>query len=144
MSKIVKVAALSLFAFSANNALAATDSFNATLEVKQAVTVTNSTDLDFGIITTDSGTDIVIAQADSGAATFAITGSTGSQVSVAISNTDLVNGANKIAAEFDFNPTLTLTAGTAELKVGGTARVASATLAPGTYSATVPVEVTYQ
>ncbi|WP_159737833.1 DUF4402 domain-containing protein [Vibrio atypicus] len=144
MDKILKVAALSIFTLSATNVLAASDTFNATLEVKQAISMSKTSNLDFGIITTDQATDVVIAQGDAGAAAFNITGGTGEVVTIAISNTTLVNGGNNVAAEFDFPSTLTLTGGTGELKVGGTARVASATLVAGTYSATVPVNVTYQ
>ncbi|WP_104026496.1 DUF4402 domain-containing protein [Vibrio jasicida] len=144
MNTFVKVTALSAITFSSMNAFAFSDTFDATLEVKQAITMTRTSNLDFGIITSDRTTDVVIAQGDAGAATFTIDGGAGEVVDVAISGTNLVNGANNVAATFDFSPALTLTGGTAELKIGGTAQVSTATLVAGTYSASVPVDVTYQ
>ncbi|WP_210443725.1 DUF4402 domain-containing protein, partial [Vibrio crassostreae] len=120
------------------------DTFDATLEVKQAITMTKTSDLDFGIITSDNTTDVVIAQGDAGAAAFTLSGESGDAVTVSISDTNLVNGANTIAAEFDFNSAITLTGGNANLNIGGTARTSSATLVAGTYTANVAVDVTYQ
>ena len=142
MNTFVKITALSALTLSSMNAFAVSDTFDATLEVKQAITMTRTSNLDFGIITSDRTTDVVIAQGDAGAATFTIDG--GEVVDVAVAGTNLVNGANNVAATFDFSPTLTLTGGTAELKIGGTAEVSTATLVAGTYSASVPVDVTYQ
>ncbi|MBE1273939.1 DUF4402 domain-containing protein [Enterovibrio baiacu] len=144
MDGLLKVAVVSVFTFGATNALAVSDTFNATLEIKQAISMTKTSDLDFGLITSDQATDVVVAKSDSGAAAFTINGGTGAVVDVAISNTNLVNGANTIPAEFSFDSNLTLTGGTAELKIGGTAKTAGATLVAGTYSANVPVDVTYQ
>ncbi len=47
---------------------------------------------------------------------FTLSGESGDAVTVSISNTDLLNGANTIGAEFDFNSAITLTGGTADLK----------------------------
>ena len=44
MKKLIQVAALSAFTFSATNALAVTDTFNATLKVKQAISLTKDKD----------------------------------------------------------------------------------------------------
>ncbi|MEZ9549584.1 MULTISPECIES: DUF4402 domain-containing protein, partial [Vibrio] len=122
MNKIFKVVAVSALSISSANVFAVSDTFDATLEVKQAITMTKTSDLDFGIITSDNTTDVVIAQGDAGAAAFALSGESGDAVTVSISDTNLVNGANTIAAEFDFNSAITLTGGNANLNIGGTAR----------------------
>lgn len=144
MNKIVKVAALSLFTFTATNALAISDTFTASLEVKQALSISKVKDLDFGIVTSDHNADIVVAKNAAGAATFNINGADGDTVTIAISDTNLDNGGDLIATTFDFSPTLPLTGGSATLEIGGTARVAGQTLVAGTYTANVSVDVTYQ
>ncbi|PTO95277.1 hypothetical protein CWO08_11200 [Vibrio sp. 10N.286.48.B8] len=144
MNKIFKVVAVSALSISSANVFAVSDTFDATLEVKQAITMTKTSDLDFGIITSDNTTDVVIAQGDAGAAAFTLSGESGDAVTVSISDTNLVNGVNTIAAEFDFNNAITLTGGSADLNIGGTARTSSATLVSGTYTANVAVDVTYQ
>lgn len=144
MNNVLKVLAVSALSLSSASTFAASQTFDATLEVKQAISMVKTSDLDFGIITTDNTTDIVIAQNDAGAAAFTVSGEAGDSVSVAIANTNLVNGANTIAAEFDFSNALTLTGGNADLKIGGTARTSSATLVAGTYTANVSVDITYQ
>ncbi|WP_333918554.1 DUF4402 domain-containing protein [Vibrio crassostreae] len=144
MNKIFKVVAVSALSISSANVFAVSDTFDATLEVKQAITMTKTSDLDFGIITSDNTTDVVIAQGDAGAAAFTLSGESGDAVTVSISDTNLVNGVNTIAAEFDFNNAITLTGGSADLNIGGTARTSSATLVAGTYTANVSVDVTYQ
>jgi hypothetical protein len=88
MNTFVKVTALSAITFSSMNAFAVSDTFDATLEVKQAITMTRTSNLDFGIITSDRTTDVVIAQGDAGAATFTIDGGAGEVVDVAISGTN--------------------------------------------------------
>ncbi|MEZ9267966.1 hypothetical protein BCU63_32630, partial [Vibrio splendidus] len=133
MNKVFKVVAVSALSISSANVFAVSDTFDATLEVKQAITMTKTSDLDFGIITSDNTTDVVIAQGDAGAAAFTLSGESGDAVTVSISDTNLVNGVNTIAAEFDFNNAITLTGGTAALNIGGTARTSSATLVAGTY-----------
>ena len=72
-------------------------------------------------------------------------------IGVTINDTDLVHtdGTNKIAATFDFNATPTLSGtGSADLLIGGTAKVADAVTAnnfiAGTYQAAVNVDVVYQ
>ncbi|CDT89115.1 conserved hypothetical protein [Vibrio coralliirubri] len=144
MNKVFKVVAVSALSISSANVFAVSDTFDATLEVKQAITMTKTSDLDFGIITSDNTTDVVIAQGDAGAAAFTLSGESGDAVTVSISDTNLVNGVNTIAAEFDFNNAITLTGGTADLNIGGTARTSSAILVAGTYTANVAVDVTYQ
>ena len=151
MKKLIQVAALSAFTFSATNALAVSDTFNATLVVKQAISLTKDKDLDFGEVLTTHNTDIVVAQADAGAAKFTINGENNAPVTVTINDTDLVHtdGTNKIAATFDFNASPTLSGtGAAELLIGGTAKVADAVTAnnfiAGTYQASVNVDVVYQ
>ena len=144
MNKVFKVVAVSALSISSANVFAVSDTFDATLEVKQAITMTKTSDLDFGIITSDNTTDVVVAQGDAGAAAFTLTGESGDTVTVSISDTNLVNGVNTIAAEFDFNNAITLTGGTADLNIGGTARTSSASLVAGTYAAHVAVDVTYQ
>ncbi|CAH7433438.1 Flagellar hook-length control protein fliK [Vibrio chagasii] len=144
MNKVLKVVAVSALSISSANVFAVSDTFDATLEVKQAITMTKTSDLDFGIITSDNTTDVVVAQGDAGAAAFTLSGESGDTVTVSISDTNLVNGVNTIAAEFDFNNAITLTGGTADLNIGGTARTSSATLVAGTYTANVAVDVTYQ
>ncbi|MEZ8840622.1 DUF4402 domain-containing protein [Vibrio splendidus] len=144
MNKVFKVVAVSALSISSANVFAVSDTFDATLEVKQAITMTKTSDLDFGIITSDNTTDVVIAQGDAGAAAFTLSGESGDAVTVSISDTNLVNGVNTIAAEFDFNNAITLTGGTAALNIGGTARTSSAKLVAGTYTANVAVDVTYQ
>ena len=64
MNKVFKVVAVSALSISSASAFAVSDTFDATLEVKQAITMTKTSDLDFGIITSDNTTDVVIAQAD--------------------------------------------------------------------------------
>ncbi|UPR56433.1 DUF4402 domain-containing protein [Vibrio sp. ED004] len=144
MNKVFKVVAVSALSISSANVFAVSDTFDATLEVKQAITMTKTSDLDFGIITSDNTTDVVVAQGDAGAAAFTLSGESGDAVTVSISHTNLVNGANTIAAEFDFNSAITLTGGNANLNIGGTARTSSSTLVAGTYTANVAVDVTYQ
>jgi hypothetical protein len=152
MKKLIQVAALSAFTFSATNALAVSDTFNATLTVKQAISLNKDKDLDFGDVLTTHTTDIVVAQSDAGAAKFTINGENNAPVTVTINDTDLVHttdAGKKIAAEFDFNASPTLSGtGAADLLIGGTAKVADAVAASsfiaGTYQAAVNVDVVYQ
>ena len=51
MNKVFKVVAVSALSISSANVFAVSDTFDATLEVKQAITMTKTSDLDFGIIT---------------------------------------------------------------------------------------------
>ena len=53
MNKVFKVVAVSALSISSANVFAVSDTFDATLEVKQAITMTKTSDLDFGIITSD-------------------------------------------------------------------------------------------
>ncbi len=60
MNKSLRLLLVSALSISSANVFAVSDTFDATLEVKQAITMTKTSDLDFGIITSDNTTDIVI------------------------------------------------------------------------------------
>ncbi|MDA0148232.1 DUF4402 domain-containing protein [Vibrio sp. LaRot3] len=147
MNKLVKAVVTSAIVLSSTQVFAATGTFDATLEVKQAITLNRVSGLDFGVITTSDNTDIVIAQGDAGAATFNVTGKAGDIVNVNVgdaNSTTIKNGANTIGLSLDAPTTLTLTGGNATLNIGGTAAIASASLVEGSYAQSIPVEVTYQ
>lgn len=155
MKKLIQVAALSAFTFSATNALAAvTESFDAKLLVRQAISLINERPLDFGVVTTSDTTDITVEKGAGNAAQFTITGEKNAVVDVTINDAKMLNAADPTKGinvvftdKFDKAPTLD-NGGKFVLNVGGIAKIADASVAgdfvTGNYKAAVPVEVEYQ
>lgn len=143
MKAIITSAIATTLALSSVNAVAATATFDASLVVQQAVSLVKDRNLDLGQITTDQTNDIVVNQADAGAAQFTISGTDGASVAISVANTNLTNNTSTIGVNFDAPASLTLTGGTATLNIGATALVSAATLEEGTYTATTNVDVVY-
>ena len=154
MKKLIQVAALSAFTFSATDALAVTGTFDAKLVVKEAISLVKDKDLDFGEVTTSDTADITVEKGDSTAAQFTISGEKNTGVDVTINNAKMLNagdptkGINVVFTDkFDKTPTLDNT-GKYVLNVGGIAKIADASgtgdFVAGDYKAAVSVEVEYQ
>lgn len=153
MKNLVKVVAASALTLATSQAFASTTAnFDATLQVTQALTLTKNTNLDFGAITTADNTDIVVAQGATGvkqAANFTVKGETARQVTFNVPDTiDLVSdndATNKISVTLDPKPSVILDAGgDGTLSIGGTAKVSTATLLAGSYTANTIVSIVYQ
>ncbi|BDU38263.1 conserved hypothetical protein [Vibrio nigripulchritudo MADA3029] len=148
MKSMKKLALISLAAV-APGVMAASDTFTSSIVVLEPVSISKTADLDFGSIFTDATTNVTVATTDAGAAAFTINGQTGSVVDVTVDATALMAdgsgndiAVNSIAVD---NATPTLTGGTATVKIGGVADIASeTTLVAGTYNGTVNITVAYQ
>jgi hypothetical protein len=145
---------------SANVAQAATATANAKAQILKALTVTKTTDLDFGTIV--AGTAIgTVTLPTTGAASctgtitcagtpvpalFAVTGTTGQIVTIAAANTTLSGPGTAMAATLaPSSATLTLSgvAATDVFKVGG-ALIVGASQLEGVYTGSFGVTVNYQ
>lgn len=129
-------------------AMAASETFTSSIEVIAPVSITKTADLDFGTILADETANVTVAAADAGAAAFTITGNAGDTVTVTVDNTaTMTDGSNNIGvisiAPDDAAPVLT--GGSATVKVGGVADIATAgTLVAGSYTGNVNIDVVYQ
>lgn len=150
------VASLGMGATAAN---AATASATAKAKILRQVTVTNTSDLQFGTIVTGTAASTVIVSSAgartcgtglicSGAFTaagFNVTGTTGQVVTVSVpASVTLASGTNSMTASLSSsNSTLTLAANAGSFSVGGTLSV-GANQADGDYSGTFAATVDYQ
>ncbi|WP_194437828.1 DUF4402 domain-containing protein [Vibrio fluminensis] len=153
MKNLVKVVALSALTLATTQVFASTTAnFDATLQVTQALTLTNDTNLDFGSITTADNTNIVVAQGATGAtqsANFTVKGEAGRLVNFTVpASIELIHdtdATNKITVTLDPTTSVTLNGtGDGTLSIGGTADIASATLKAGSYSVNTGVSIVYQ
>ncbi len=150
------VASLGMGATAAN---AATASATAKAKILRQVTVTNTSDLQFGTIVTGTAASTVIVSSAgartcgtglvcSGAFTaagFNVTGTTGQVVTVSVpASVTLASGTNSMTASLSSsNSTLTLAANAGSFSVGGTLSV-GANQADGDYSGSFNATVDYQ
>ena len=162
-SKMIKAAvAASVFAalgMGATSAQAATASATAKAKILRQVTVTNSSDLQFGTIVTGASAATVaidaagartcgaglVCSGTSAAAAFAVGGTTGQIVTVSVPATvSLTSGANSMSAALTASASsLTLVANAGSFSVGGTLSV-GANQADGDYAGVFSATVNYQ
>jgi Mat/Ecp fimbriae major subunit len=140
-------------------AQAATASATARARILRQVTVTNTSDLQFGtIVTAAAASTVVVSTAGartcgaglvcSGATTaagFNVTGTTGQVVTISVpASVNLTSGANSMTATLNSSAsTATLVANAASFSVGGTLAV-GASQADGDYAGTFTATVDYQ
>lgn len=155
-------ALLTILVAGSEPAYAASATGGATVKILQAITVTKSSDLDFGkIVPSASASTVAIAEdstrtcgaglscyGTTAAGAFDITGSAGESVTVAIDNPNITlsdGGSNSMAVALNTTTTgLTLSgAGAGSFKVAGTLNV-GANQAAGVYSGQYSVSVSYQ
>lgn len=161
--KMIKAAAAAaMFAalgMGATSAHAATASATAKAKILRQVTVTNSSDLQFGTIVTGASAATVainaagvrtcgaglVCSGTSTAAAFAVTGTTGQIVTVSVPATiSLTSGTNSMSATLAASAaSLTLVANAGSFSVGGTLSV-GANQADGDYAGTFSATVNYQ
>lgn len=147
MKTLKNIALVSLFA-AAPSVMAASGTFGSSISVLEPVSISKTSDLDFGTIYTDQTANITVAAADAGAAAFSITGESGKVVDVSVDATvAMTDGANTINVN-SIAPDVaapTLTGGNAVVKIGGVADIAGAgTLVAGSYTGVVNITVAYQ
>lgn len=145
MKNLVKVVAVSALALSTSQVMAATGTFNATIEVTQAIEFNAARALDFGSITTLDNTDITVAPA--AGALLEVSGTPNATLTITPPvkfNLVHTNTTDIIEVGVTSVNTLTLdSAGNADLEIGGTAKISTANLVAGTYSANVDIDVVY-
>ena len=150
---------LAAMAFGATSANAATESATARAKILRQVTVTNSTDLQFGTIVTGAAASTVtvstagvrscgaglVCSGTTTAATFAIGGTTGSVTTVSVPATVTLNsGANSMTAALNASAaTVTMVANAGAFTVGGVLTV-GASQADGDYVGSFNATVDYQ
>lgn len=151
--------AVAAIAFTATAAEAATANGTARAKILRQVTITNTSDLEFGTIVTGAAASTVavstagartcgaglVCTGTTTAANFDITGTTGQVVSVVVpANVTLSAGANSMTATLtSTNPLVTMVANAGAIQVGGTLAVA-ANQADGDYAGTFTLTADYQ
>ncbi len=162
MSKFIKAALASSVlvasVMGANAAQAATASADATANILEQVSVTNTADLDFAtIVTSAAASTVVVSSAGAvtcgaglvcsgttAAAGFDVSGSTGQTVDVSVdANVTLNSGGNSMTASLAASSATLVLAGSDSFTVGGTLSV-GANQADGAYTGTFDVTVDYQ
>jgi len=162
MSKFIKAAAaasvLAVSTMGVTAAHAATASADATANILQQVTVTNTSDLDFATIVTGAAASTVavdsagavtcgaglVCSGTTTAAGFDVTGTTGQTVDVSSdASVTLNSGANSMTATLATSVATIVLDGTDAFTVGGTLSV-GAGQADGAYVGTFNVTVDYQ
>lgn len=161
MTRAITGAVLAATALTAGaaNAAPVTASATARATILQQITVTNTSDLDFGtVVSGASASTVAISTAGArtcGAgltctgpttsANFDITGTANAVVTITGDNSvTLTSGSNSMTASLTRSAaTATLTGGTSSVQVGGTLNVA-ANQADGAYSGTFNITVDYQ
>ena len=143
----------------ATAAQAATATATAKAKILRQVTVTNTTDLQFGTIVSGTASSTVVVSSTgartcgtglvcsstSTAANFDVTGTSGQVVTVSVpASVTLSSGTNSMTASLaSSNSSLTLAANAGSFSVGGTLSV-GANQADGDYSGTFAATVDYQ
>ncbi len=145
-------------AFASTGAQAATATAQAKAQILRQITVTKTSDLDFGTIVTGAAASTVIVSTTGArtcgvglvctnattAAGFGIVGTTGAIVTIASDPTvSLTSGANSMTATLLTSAATRTLTGTDAFTVGGTLAV-GASQADGAYAGTFTVTVNYQ
>ncbi|MGF1908414.1 hypothetical protein L4C38_03115 [Vibrio kasasachensis] len=151
MKNLVKVVAVSALALSTSQVMAtATDTFQATLEVKPALTIEKvlGKDLKFPAAYIGQTGTIEVPASHTDAAQFDITGPDTETVDVVINNSDPVilnNGGNTIPLALIAPSTHTFSGSSGQLLIGGTIDLTGITLVAGTYTTgAIDVAIKYQ
>ncbi|OLQ84303.1 hypothetical protein BIY21_05290 [Vibrio ponticus] len=148
MKNLVKVVAASAIALSTSNVIAsntASTTFNASIQVVQALEIAKTQDLTFPKVYSTQTGKVTVNAADATAAVFTVTGEENNIVDVEVANTNVTNGSDSYALSFLTDPTLTIS-GDTELRIGGEVDfLNNGPIPSGTYTANaINVKVTYQ
>lgn len=159
MKRAIVGAAIAALAMNASAAHAATATATAKARILQQLTLTNSTDLDFGTIVSGTAASTVAVSTAGAvscgtgltcigtttAAGFNLAGTSGAVVGISGPSTvSLTSGSNTMSAALTYSaPTVTLGATGGTFSVGGTLTV-GASQAAGNYAGTFTVTANYQ
>lgn len=130
----------------------ASASASATAIVLTSIAITKTRDLSFGVGAQGDAAKVIAPTDAANSARFNVTGSANAAYNITLpanGTVNLTNGANTIAVSaFTSNPGVSAgqlsAAGSQVLSIGATRAALSATQAPGTYTGSFTVTVTYQ